>query len=68
MSNFVILIIVRKSVINMEIKIFNGLPLELKSIENFKVFKNKLKNYLIHNEFYSLHMSNFVILIIVRKV
>jgi hypothetical protein len=27
----------------MEIKIFNGLPLELKTIENFKVFKKKLK-------------------------
>jgi hypothetical protein len=25
------------------IKIFNGLPLELKTIENFKVFKMKLK-------------------------
>jgi hypothetical protein len=39
----------------MEIKIFNGLPLELKSIENFKVFKDKLKKYLIRNEFYSLY-------------
>jgi hypothetical protein len=38
----------------MGIKIFNGLPLELKRIENFNVFK-KLKNYLICNEFYSLH-------------
>jgi hypothetical protein len=27
----------------MGLKIFNGLPLELKSIENFKVFKKKLK-------------------------
>jgi hypothetical protein len=35
----------------MGIKIFNGLPLELKSIENFKVFKKKLKKfYLICNE------------------
>jgi hypothetical protein len=37
----------------MGIKIFNGLPLELKAIENFKVFKKKLKNNLICNEFYS---------------
>jgi hypothetical protein len=44
----------KKSVINMGIQIFNGLPLELKSIEHFKIFK-KLKNYLICNEFYSLH-------------
>jgi hypothetical protein len=39
----------------MGIKIFNGLPLELKTIEYFKVFKKKLKNYLICNKFYSLH-------------
>jgi hypothetical protein len=45
----------KKSVINMGIKIFNGLFLELKSIENFKVFKKMLKNHLICNEFYSLH-------------
>jgi hypothetical protein len=48
----------KKSVINMGIKIFNGLPLELKTIENFKVFKKKLKNYLICNEFYS-HLEFF---------
>jgi hypothetical protein len=35
----------------MGIKIFNGLPLELKCIENSKVFKKKLKTYLICNEF-----------------
>jgi hypothetical protein len=45
----------KKSIINMWIKIFNCLHLKLKSIENFKVFKKKLKNYLICNEFYSLH-------------
>jgi hypothetical protein len=39
----------------MGIKTFNGLPLELESIENFKVFKKKLKNYFVCNEFYSLH-------------
>jgi hypothetical protein len=43
----------KKSVINMGLNKFSGLPLELKSIENFKVFKKKLKNYLICNEFYS---------------
>jgi hypothetical protein len=32
------------------IKIFKGFPLELKNAENFKVFKKKLKNYLICNE------------------
>jgi hypothetical protein len=39
----------------MGIRIFNGLPLELKTIDNFKVFKRKLKSYLMCNEFYSLH-------------
>jgi hypothetical protein len=54
MLNFVKQIAV-KSVINMDIKILNSLPLELKSIENFKVFKEKkLKSYLLHRAFYSL--------------
>jgi hypothetical protein len=35
------------------IKIFNNLPLEPKSVENFKVFKRKLKIYLLHSAFYS---------------
>jgi ABC-type multidrug transport system permease subunit len=34
-------------------KIFNGLLLELKSVENFNVFKRKLKNYLLCSAFYS---------------
>jgi hypothetical protein len=38
----------------MSIKIFNSLPLELKSVENFRVFKIKLKSYLLHGAFYSL--------------
>jgi hypothetical protein len=42
------------SVINIGIKIHNNLPSELKRIENFKVFKNKLKSYLLQNCFYSL--------------
>jgi hypothetical protein len=35
-------------------RIYNNLPLEIKSVENFKVFKRKLKNYLLHSAFYSL--------------
>jgi hypothetical protein len=54
MFNFVKQIAVKKSVINMGIKIFNSLPPELKSVENVKVFKKKLKNYLLHRAFYSL--------------
>jgi hypothetical protein len=51
----------KNSVINMGIKIHYNLPCELKGIENFKVFKNKLKNYLLQNCFYSLqkfHSNN----------
>jgi hypothetical protein len=44
----------QKCVINMGINIHNNLPFELKRIENFKVFKNKLKSYLLQNCFYSL--------------
>jgi hypothetical protein len=32
----------KKSVINMGIKIFSNLPLELKNVENFKALKRKL--------------------------
>jgi hypothetical protein len=35
-------------------KLFNNLPLELKSISDFKLFKSKLKIYLLQNVFYSL--------------
>jgi hypothetical protein len=38
----------------MGIQIHNNLPSELKRIKNFKVFKNKLKSYLIQNCFNSL--------------
>jgi hypothetical protein len=37
----------KKSVINMGIKIHNNLLFELKRIENFKVFNNKFKSYLL---------------------
>ncbi|PNF17023.1 hypothetical protein B7P43_G02754 [Cryptotermes secundus] len=44
----------KRGVIGMGTKIFNGLPTELKSVNNFNVFKKKLKNYLLCNVFYSL--------------
>jgi hypothetical protein len=47
MSNYAILLIVKKSVSNTGIKIHNNLPFELKRIEYFKVLKNKLKSYLL---------------------
>jgi hypothetical protein len=44
----------KRGVINMGIKILNGLPLELKNEVNLNVFKRKPKGYLICNAFYSL--------------
>jgi hypothetical protein len=41
----------KKSVINMGIEIFSNLLLELKSVESCKVFKEKLKSYLLHRAF-----------------
>jgi hypothetical protein len=38
----------------METKMYNIPPLEIKSVDNCKVFKRKLKNYLLHSGFYSL--------------
>jgi hypothetical protein len=49
----------QKSVINMGIKIHNNLSSELKIIETFKVFKNKLKRYLLQNCFYLFSISLF---------
>jgi hypothetical protein len=47
----------------MGIKICNNLPLELKRIESFKVFKNKLKNFLLQkcfilHKFFSVTMMD----------
>jgi hypothetical protein len=36
-----------RGVINLGTKIFNGLPIELKNEMNLKVFKRKLKGYLL---------------------
>jgi hypothetical protein len=45
----------------MGIKIFNSLPLELKSIENFKVFKKKTEKLFVTWSFFTLFKSSFVI-------
>ena len=44
----------KRSVINMGIKLYNNLPMELKNVSDFKVFRRKLKCYLLHSAFYSL--------------
>jgi hypothetical protein len=37
----------------MGVKIYNNLPSEIKSTQNFKAFKHKLKDNLLFNAFYS---------------
>jgi hypothetical protein len=44
----------KRSVVNMSIKLCNNLPLELKNVFDLKVFKKKLKCYLLNSSFYSL--------------
>jgi hypothetical protein len=44
-------------VISMGTKILNGLPVELKNVNNFNVFKKKLKSNLLCNVFFSLQES-----------
>jgi hypothetical protein len=41
----------KKSVTNMGIKIYNNLPFEIKTTQNFKAFKRTLKDYLLLNAF-----------------
>jgi hypothetical protein len=57
--NFVILSIVKRGVIKMGTKIFNGLPIELMNEMNLNVFKRKLKGYLLCNVF--ILYKNFLI-------
>jgi hypothetical protein len=45
----------KKNVINMGIKLYNRLPLELRKIEGFKEFKHKLKLFLLDQSLYTLH-------------
>jgi hypothetical protein len=52
----------KKSVINMGIKIHNNLASKLKIIEHLKIFKNKLKSYLLQNCFYSLQEFFFLVI------
>jgi hypothetical protein len=45
----------QKSVINIGIKLFNHLPLELKQLQDFKEFRKRLKLLLINKSLYSLN-------------
>ncbi|PNF39982.1 hypothetical protein B7P43_G15963 [Cryptotermes secundus] len=44
----------KRSVINMGIRLYNNLPSQIRSIQEFKVFKRQLKDYLLCKAFYSL--------------
>jgi hypothetical protein len=45
----------KKSVINMGIKSYNVLPLELRKAKEFNDFKHQLKLFLLNHPFYALH-------------
>jgi hypothetical protein len=47
-------ILYQKSVINMGIKLFNRLPIQLKQLDKFKNFKREVKTFLLNNSFYTI--------------
>jgi hypothetical protein len=44
----------QKSVVNMGIKLFNKLPIQIKQLDNYKSFKKEVKTFLVHNSFYAI--------------
>ena len=44
----------QKSVINMGIKLFNKLPMQIKQLDKYKNFKKEVKAFLIQNAFYTI--------------
>jgi len=47
-------VLYQKSVINMGVKLFNKLPLQIKTLYNSKTFKRVVKTFLISNAFYTV--------------
>jgi len=47
-------VLYQKSVINMGVKLFNKLPLQIKTLYNSKTFKRAVKTFLISNAFYTV--------------
>jgi hypothetical protein len=45
-----------KGVINMAIKLHNGLPLELRKVKGERNFQHRLKIYLLEHPYYTLHV------------
>jgi len=44
----------QKRVINMGIKLFNKLPMQIKQLDKYKNFKKEVKTFLVHNAFYTI--------------
>jgi hypothetical protein len=44
----------QKNVINMGIKLFNKLPVQIKQFDKYKSFKKDVKTFLVHNAFYTI--------------
>ena len=44
----------QKSVINMGIKLYNKLPIQIKQLDTFKSFKKEVKTFLVHNAVYTI--------------
>jgi len=47
-------VIYQKSVINMGIKLFNKLPMQINQLDKYKSFKKEVKTFLVHNAFYTI--------------
>jgi hypothetical protein len=47
-------VLYQKSVVNMGIKLFNKLPIQIKQLDNYKSFKREVKTFLVQNSFYTI--------------
>ena len=47
-------VLFQNSVVNMGIKLYNKVPESIKKLDNFKLFKEKLKSLLLSHSFYSV--------------
>jgi hypothetical protein len=53
-SNLATPISIKKIVINMEIQLYNRVPINIKKLEEYKSYKRELKYFLIDHVFYSV--------------
>jgi len=44
----------KRSVINMGIRLYNNVPMHIKKLEEYKLYKRELKYFLIDHAFYSV--------------